>query len=158
MIRHSVSTVKRSSPPLEILKMARVQGGDRFCLRCLLSDESWRIALTQKTMEMDFCVVFCDVTLEIIVKKSTWMTSPLLGRLIVWRHYKIGIGTEYYTEVRLHCFLRNAYRDGLLYSIMWYRVDCGMNNRYNFRLLHNRSITIIGTTYCTVAQTVVNMI
>jgi hypothetical protein len=58
-IRHSASTVNRSSPPLEILKMAHVQGGDCFCLRYLLSDESWRIELTQKAMEMDFCVVFC---------------------------------------------------------------------------------------------------
>ena len=39
--------------------MAHVQGGDCFCLRYLLSDESWRIELTQKAMEMDFCVVFC---------------------------------------------------------------------------------------------------
>ena len=61
MIRHSASTVNRSSLPLEILKMAHVQGGDCFCLRYLLSDESWRITLTQKTMEMDFCVVFCDM-------------------------------------------------------------------------------------------------
>jgi hypothetical protein len=38
MIRHSASTVNRSSPPLEILKMANVQGGDCFCLRYLLSD------------------------------------------------------------------------------------------------------------------------
>jgi hypothetical protein len=62
MIRHSASTVNRSSPPLEILKMEHVRG-DCFCLRYLLSDESWRITLTQKTMEMDFCVVFCDSTL-----------------------------------------------------------------------------------------------
>ena len=60
MIRHSASIVNRSSHPLEILKMAHVQGGDCFCLRYLLSDESWRIELTQKTMKMDFCVVFCD--------------------------------------------------------------------------------------------------
>jgi hypothetical protein len=59
MIRHSASTVNRSSPLLEILKMAHVQGGDCFCLRYWLNDESWRITLTQKTMEMDFCVVFC---------------------------------------------------------------------------------------------------
>jgi hypothetical protein len=63
MIRHSASTVNRSSPLLEILKMAHVQGGDCFCLRYLLSDESWRITLTQKTMEMDFCVVFCASTI-----------------------------------------------------------------------------------------------
>jgi hypothetical protein len=44
--------------------MAHVQGGDCFCLRSLLSDESWRIALTQKTMEMDFCVVFCGNTVK----------------------------------------------------------------------------------------------
>jgi hypothetical protein len=39
---------QKQSPPLEIFKMAHVQGGDCFCLRYLLSDESWRIALTQK--------------------------------------------------------------------------------------------------------------
>jgi hypothetical protein len=45
--------------------MAHVQGSDCFCWRIdnglwyLLSDESWRIELTQKAMEMDFCVVFC---------------------------------------------------------------------------------------------------
>jgi hypothetical protein len=38
--------------------MAHVQGGDCFCLGYLLSDESRRIALTQKTMKM-VCVVFC---------------------------------------------------------------------------------------------------
>jgi hypothetical protein len=59
MIRHSASTVNRSSHPLEILKMAHVQGGDGFSLRYLLSDESWRIELTQKTMKMVFCVVLC---------------------------------------------------------------------------------------------------
>ena len=30
--------------------------------------------------------------MEIIIKKSTRMTPPLLGRLILWHHYKIGIG------------------------------------------------------------------
>jgi hypothetical protein len=34
-------------------------GGGCFCLRYLLSDQSCRIALTQKPMEMDFCIVFC---------------------------------------------------------------------------------------------------
>jgi hypothetical protein len=61
-IRHDSSLSKyrkQKQSPLEILKMAHVQGGDCFCLRYLLSDESWRITLTQKTMEMDFCVVFC---------------------------------------------------------------------------------------------------
>jgi hypothetical protein len=33
-------------------------GSDCFCLRYLLSDESWRIELRKKTMEMYFCVVF----------------------------------------------------------------------------------------------------
>jgi hypothetical protein len=33
-----------------------ISRGDCFCLRYMLSDESWRIALyTQKAMEMDFC-------------------------------------------------------------------------------------------------------
>jgi hypothetical protein len=62
-IRHDSSLSKyrkqKQSPPLEIFKMAHIQGGDCFCLRYLPSDESWRIALTQKTKEMDFCVVFC---------------------------------------------------------------------------------------------------
>jgi hypothetical protein len=67
MIRHSASTLNRSSNPLEISKMAlcgrkpwNFQGGVYFCLGYLPSDESWAIALTQKTMEMSFCVVFCD--------------------------------------------------------------------------------------------------
>jgi hypothetical protein len=50
---------KQKQSPLEILKMAQVQVGDCVCLRYLLSDESRRITLTQKTMEMDFCVIFC---------------------------------------------------------------------------------------------------
>ena len=54
MIRHSASTVNRNT------KNGARPGGDCFCLQYLLSDESWRIELTQKTMEMDFCVVFCD--------------------------------------------------------------------------------------------------
>jgi hypothetical protein len=35
-----------------------------------------------------------NITLEIIVKKSSWMMLPLLGRLILLYHYKIdnGIG------------------------------------------------------------------
>jgi hypothetical protein len=55
---------KQKQSPLEILKMAHVQGGDCFCLRYLLSDESWRIELTQKAMEMDFCVLFCDCSVK----------------------------------------------------------------------------------------------
>jgi hypothetical protein len=42
--------------------MAHVQEGD-FCLQYLLSEESWRITLPQKTMVMDFCVVFCAGTI-----------------------------------------------------------------------------------------------
>jgi hypothetical protein len=34
----------------------------------LLSDESWRITLTQKTMEMDFCVVFCAEWLKFLLQ------------------------------------------------------------------------------------------
>jgi hypothetical protein len=61
-IRHDSSLSKyrkqKQSPPwtCAILSISR---GDCFCLRYLLSDESWRIELTQKTKEMDFCVVFC---------------------------------------------------------------------------------------------------
>jgi hypothetical protein len=44
--------------------MAHVQEGDYFCLRYLLSDESWRIAITQKTMEMAFCIAFCATALR----------------------------------------------------------------------------------------------
>jgi hypothetical protein len=36
MIRPSASIVNRSSHPLEIFKMAHVQGGDCFCLLYLL--------------------------------------------------------------------------------------------------------------------------
>ena len=62
MIRHSASTVNRSShPPGRAPFLVFPGGGDCFCLRYLLSDESSRIELTQKAMEMDFCVVFCDV-------------------------------------------------------------------------------------------------
>ena len=50
--------------------MAHVQGGDCFCLRYSLSDEPWRIKLTQKTTEMDFCVVFCALSNQ--VKFSLW--------------------------------------------------------------------------------------
>jgi hypothetical protein len=57
--------------------MAHVQGGDCFCLRYLLSHESWRITLTQKTMEMDFCVVFCDIVERFFLRWST------LGKLKV---------------------------------------------------------------------------
>jgi hypothetical protein len=38
--------------------LCSVPGGDCFCLRYLPNDESWRITLTQKTMEIDFCIVF----------------------------------------------------------------------------------------------------
>jgi hypothetical protein len=76
-IRHDSSLSKyrkqKQSPPLEILKMANVQGGDCFCLRYLLSDESWRITLTQKTMEMDFCVVFCGSGMHRVY--SVWVDS-----------------------------------------------------------------------------------
>ena len=69
-IRHDSSLSKyrkQKQSPLEIFKMAHVQGGDCFCLRYLQSDESWRIALTQKTMEMDFCIVFCDHCIKIYI-------------------------------------------------------------------------------------------
>jgi hypothetical protein len=55
-----------------------MQGGDCFCLQYLLSDESWRIALTQKTMEMDFCVVFCANVEYMIVDKKTKI-KPSIG-------------------------------------------------------------------------------
>jgi hypothetical protein len=60
-IRHHSSLSKyrkQKQSPWKYSKW-RTSGGDCFCLRYLLSDESWRIALTQKTMEMDFCIVFC---------------------------------------------------------------------------------------------------
>jgi hypothetical protein len=38
--------------------LCSVPGGDCFCLWYLPIDKSWRIPLTQKTMEMDFCIVF----------------------------------------------------------------------------------------------------
>jgi hypothetical protein len=59
---------KQKQTPLEIPKMAHVQGGDCFCLWYLLSDESWRIALTRKTMKM-VCVVFCHCWAHIFVVK-----------------------------------------------------------------------------------------
>jgi hypothetical protein len=58
MICHSASTVNRSSHPPGRAPFWIFPGGDYFCLWYLLSDESWRIALTQKTMEMAFCIVF----------------------------------------------------------------------------------------------------
>jgi hypothetical protein len=67
MIRHSASTVNRSSHPPGRVPFLVFPGGDCFCLRYLLSDESWRIELTQKTMEMDFCVVFCDWALPFLI-------------------------------------------------------------------------------------------
>ena len=66
VIRHDSSLSKyrkQKQFPLEFAgntKNGTCPGGDCFCLRYLLSDESWRITLTQKTMKMDFCVVFCD--------------------------------------------------------------------------------------------------
>jgi hypothetical protein len=48
MIRHSASTVKRSSHPPGRAPFWVFPGGDCFCLQYLLSDESWRIELTQK--------------------------------------------------------------------------------------------------------------
>jgi hypothetical protein len=53
------STVNRSSHPPGIAPFWVFPGGNCFYLRYLLSEESWRIALTQKTMEMDFWIVFC---------------------------------------------------------------------------------------------------
>ena len=55
MIRHDsslskYSKQKKQSPPGNI-QNGTCPGGDCFCL--------WRIALTQKTMEMDFCIIFC---------------------------------------------------------------------------------------------------
>ena len=65
---------QKQSPPwtCTIFSISR---GDCFCLRYLLSDESWRIELTQKTMEMDFCVVFCAAATQWFVIK---MLSPCL--------------------------------------------------------------------------------
>jgi hypothetical protein len=58
MISHSTSTVNRSSHPLEIYitfshtaQFWIFPGGVYFCLGCLLSDKSWRIALTKKQWE-----------------------------------------------------------------------------------------------------------
>jgi hypothetical protein len=62
MIRHSASTVNRSNHPPGRAPILVFPGGECFCLRYLLSDESCRTALTLKTMEMDFCVVFCGNT------------------------------------------------------------------------------------------------
>jgi hypothetical protein len=69
MIRHSTCTQNRSShPPGNIHGFPKkvpfwiFPGGDYFCLRYLLSDESWRIALRQKTMEIAFCIVFCVIS------------------------------------------------------------------------------------------------
>jgi hypothetical protein len=79
MSRHSASTVKRSSHPPERAPFLVFPGGDCFCLRHLLSDESWRIELTQKTMEMDFCVVFCDHELNVNIKtisQTLTISSP----------------------------------------------------------------------------------
>ena len=67
VIRHDSSLSKyrkqKQSPPWTFAIFSISRGGDCFCLRYLLSDESWRIALTLKTMEMDFCVVFCGTTI-----------------------------------------------------------------------------------------------
>jgi hypothetical protein len=98
MIRHSASTVNRSNPPPGNTKNGARPGGDCFCLRYLLSDESWRITLTQKTMEMDFCVVFCAMT------NMTWATRACVQ---CWRNY------EY---VMLRQCLENIIGEGLLHA------------------------------------------
>jgi hypothetical protein len=79
VIRHDSSLSKyrkqKQSPPwtCAIFSISR---GDYFCLRYLPSDESWRIELTQETMEMDFCVVFCDADVKDDMKMAwhihTW--------------------------------------------------------------------------------------
>jgi hypothetical protein len=80
MIRHSASTVNRSShPPGRAPFLVFPGGGDCFCLRYLLSDESWRIELTQKAMEMDFCVVFCANGVRVL---GVW-SSSLISK--IWR-------------------------------------------------------------------------
>jgi hypothetical protein len=73
MIRHSASTVNRN------IQNGAHPGGGCFCLLYLLSDESWRIALrlTQKTMEMDFRIVFCAVGIKTRVFIS-WLTDRAL--------------------------------------------------------------------------------
>jgi hypothetical protein len=50
---------KQKQSPTWTCAIFSISRGACFCLRYLLSDESWRIALTQKAMEMDFCVIFC---------------------------------------------------------------------------------------------------
>jgi hypothetical protein len=80
MIRHSASTVNRSSHPPGRAPFLVFPGGDCFCLRYLLSDESWRIELTQKAMASDFCVVFC-VTGE----AKFFLTKPNLSSLRMHR-------------------------------------------------------------------------
>jgi hypothetical protein len=93
MIRHSASTVKRSSHPPGCVPFWIFPGGDCFCLRYLPSDESWRIALTQKTMEMDFCIVFCGsdegTSVRHILKtckcKAGYRRASFLWQVFMWQ-------------------------------------------------------------------------
>jgi hypothetical protein len=56
-----------------------------------LSNNMMISKLSEQQLQFKYSSWWAGGALEIIVKKSSWMTSPLLGRLILWSHYKIGI-------------------------------------------------------------------
>jgi hypothetical protein len=105
MIRHSASTVNRSSHPPGRAPFLVFPGEDCFCLRYLLSDESWRIELTLKTMEMDFCVVFCGSVIRYEpysdCKRRPWkalksfLSLKDIGTQNLYYLYLLGILAEY---------------------------------------------------------------
>ena len=111
MIHHSASIVNRSSHPLEIFKMAHVQGGNCFCLRYLLSDESWPIALTQKTMvaKPENSGFYCTSGFEkTCVLKNFWYRDAANGfiwNLVVAMIHVFVIGlSSRYDDTKHTCF------------------------------------------------------
>jgi hypothetical protein len=89
-IHHDLSPSKyreqKQSPPwmCAILSISR---GDCFRLWNLLSDEWWRIALTQKPMEMDFCIEFCDPGLRIESFAVINLRGVSTNNSIIWLVY-----------------------------------------------------------------------
>jgi hypothetical protein len=75
-----------------ILSISRV---GCFCLRYLLSDEWWRIALTQKPVGMDFCIVFCDAGLRIESFAVINLRGVSTNNSIIWFVYNCVVFSDY---------------------------------------------------------------
>jgi hypothetical protein len=98
--------------PLDMCHFEYFLGGC-FCLRYLLSDESWRIALMQKPMEMDFCIVFCGTVASVDAQNPC---NFLVSLNSWWRAFAQNI------EVLLHVVDRSLIIHSLCYSNIPYPV------------------------------------